>query len=136
LTETFIDTSFVIALVNQKDQYHDQAVKLSAVYDGERLVTTEAVLLEIGNALAKRYRKEAVSVIQTFQASKEVTIIPLSSELFARAFDSYRKFSDKSWGLIDCVSFVVMHERGIVDVLTADNDYRQAGFNRLLGPSS
>lgn len=111
-------------------------MKLSAIYDGERLVTTEAVLLEIGNALAKRFRKEAVSVIQTFQASKEVTVIPVSSELFARAFDFYRKFSDKSWGLIDCVSFVVMHERGIVDVLTADNDYGQAGFNRLLGPSS
>lgn len=53
MTETFIDTSFVIAVVNRKDQYHEEAMKLSDLYDGQPLVTTEAVLLEIGNALAK-----------------------------------------------------------------------------------
>ena len=50
MAETFVDTSFVIAVVNRRDQHHAEAVGLADLYDGEPLVTTEAVLFEIGNA--------------------------------------------------------------------------------------
>jgi predicted nucleic acid-binding protein len=36
------------------------------------------------------------------------------------------------WGLIDCVSFVVMKELGIIDALSADKHFEQAGFNILI----
>jgi hypothetical protein len=51
--------------------------------------------------------------------------------LFERGFDLYKTHMDKEWGLIDCLSFVVIKERGIVDALTTDDDFRQAGFNPL-----
>lgn len=54
--EIFVDTSFVIALINEKDQYYTQVQKLSFRLNEYPLVTTDAVLLEIGNALAKHYR--------------------------------------------------------------------------------
>ena len=57
----FLDTSFVIALLNEKDQYHE-------------------------------------------------------------------KYADKKWGLVDCISFVVMREAGLSEVLTFDQDFEQAGF--------
>jgi len=38
----------------------------------------------------------------------------------------------KEWGLTDCVSFTVMRDRGIVEGLTADEHYRQAGLRALL----
>ena len=34
--------------------------------------------------------------------------------------------------LTDCISFVVMEERGIRDALTADEHFKQAGFQPLL----
>ena len=135
MTETFIDTSFVIAVVNRKDQYHGEAVRLAALYDGQPLVTTEAVLLEVGNALAKNYKAEAVAVIEDFLESDEVVVVRMEAGLFERGFEMYQRYKDKSWGLTDCVSFVVMRERGAVDALTADGDFRQAGFNPLLGQS-
>ncbi|MDQ3685981.1 MAG: PIN domain-containing protein [Acidobacteriota bacterium] len=135
MTETFIDTSFVIAVVNRKDQYHEEAVKLADLYDGQSLVTTEAVLLEIGNALAKNYKAEAVGVVEDFLESDEVVVVRLDAGLFERGFEMYKRYSDKAWGLIDCVSFVVMQERGVADALTADDDFRQAGFNPLLAQS-
>jgi predicted nucleic acid-binding protein len=52
----FVDTSFVIALTNDKDQYHDQVQALSYKFENSPLITTDAVLLEIGNALAKDFR--------------------------------------------------------------------------------
>jgi len=41
---------------------------------------------------------------------------------------------DKEWGLIDCVSFIVMQERGLTNALTTDEHFEQAGFRALLRP--
>jgi len=39
---------------------------------------------------------------------------------------------DKEWGLTDCISFVVMKDRKLTDVLTTDHHFEQAGFKSLL----
>ena len=51
----FIDTLFMIALINRRDQYHQQALDLAEQFKGAPLLVTDAVLLEIGNALARSY---------------------------------------------------------------------------------
>lgn len=135
MNSVFVDTSFVVALVNEKDQHHERASDLADLFDGCPLVTTDAILLEIGNALAKRFKQQAVEVIEDFLTSDEVEIVQLDASLFQRAFDLYRTHQDKAWGMIDCVSFVVMRERGIVDALTYDKDFGQAGFNALMRSS-
>lgn len=44
----------MIALINERDQYHAVAIDSVAQYDNTSLVITDAILLEIGNALARR----------------------------------------------------------------------------------
>ena len=81
--------------------------------DNTRLVTTRAVLLEIGNALAKlRYRAAAILLLGALEADPSVDIVPVSETLYAEAFRLYLSRPDKEWRLIDCVSFVVMQQRG------------------------
>ncbi|WP_201215679.1 hypothetical protein [Halochromatium roseum] len=46
----FIDTGYILALVNENDQQHAEALALSQRFDGHPVVVTDAVLLEIGNA--------------------------------------------------------------------------------------
>lgn len=129
--ELFVDASFVIALVNAHDQLHAAALNAAGRVriDCLRLVTTQAVLLEIGNALAKlRYRNDAVRLLSSLQSDPTVEIVTLSNALFDRAFTLFRERKDKEWGLIDCLSFVVMTERGIREALSADEHFEQAGF--------
>jgi predicted nucleic acid-binding protein len=97
------------------------------------LVTTRAVLLEIGNALARqRYRSAAVSLLQALDADPSVEVLPLTEDLYARALQLYCSRPDKEWGLIDCASFVVMSERAMTKALTADEHFQQCGFRALL----
>ena len=54
------------------------------------------------------------------------------SSAFRDALERYRSRADKTWGLTDCMSFLIMEQKGITDVLSGDRDFRQAGFNVLL----
>lgn len=130
--KVFMDTLFVIALINQRDTYHAKASELADVYDGKPLLTTDVVLLEIGNALARNFKRQAIEVIDNFLTSSEVEIVRLSPQLFEQAYLLYKQYQDKEWGLLDCVSFVVMRQAGISAALTFDQHFTQAGFRALM----
>ena len=128
----FIDTLFIIALINPRDQYHAKATELANKYENHPFLVSEAVLLEIGNGLARNYKQEAIEVIEGFFDSEEVEIVRLTPGLFERSFELYKKYRDKDWGLIDCISFVVMTDAGITQALTFDQHFGQAGFEALM----
>ncbi len=133
--QAFADASFYIALANPRDQYHEQAVERAIDLEKENvhLVITRAILLEIGDALANpRYRKAVAVLLESLEKDPRVEIIPLSEQLYHRAFELFKQRPDKAWGLVDCISFIVMQDRGITDALTADDHFRQAGFIPLL----
>jgi uncharacterized protein len=132
LTEIFLDSSYVVALVNARDQYHEQAFEMARRLGDRTFVTTDAVLLEVGNGLARRFKSEAIAVIEEVLASEEVRIISVDAPLFQKGFNLYKVYQDKAWGLVDCISFVVMRENGVADALTADNHFEQLGFNILI----
>ena len=129
---TLIDTLFVVALVNQRDQHHERAAELAEEYEDRLFLVTDVVLLEIGNALAKAFRPEAIKLIDGFLSSPDVEVVHLSPGLFKEAWDLYRSHRDKEWGLVDCVSFVVMRNAGVKDALTFDQHFVQAGFTALM----
>jgi uncharacterized protein len=129
---TFVDTQFVVALVNRRDQDHQRAVELSHAYTNQSLLTTELVLVEIGDALAGEFRREAVQLIEYFRQAANVEIAALTPALFAEAFALYCSRHDKAWGMTNCVSFVVMRQQKVQDALTFDQHFEQAGFSALL----
>ncbi|WP_254563553.1 type II toxin-antitoxin system VapC family toxin [Oscillatoria sp. HE19RPO] len=90
----FVDTSFIIALVNVRDQYHEQAVAMADEYENKFLVVTDAVMLEVSNALSRRYKAEAIQIIEDFFESENVEVVRLSPELFDRGFSLYKNRRD------------------------------------------
>ena len=128
LESVFVDTGYILALVNENDQHHAEAVALSQKFDDQPIVVTDAVLLEIGNALSRMDRDAAVQIIEDLRESTGVTVVNLTPELFESAFDLYRRHTDKQWGLVDCVSFVVMRRMDLKIALAFDQHFAQAGF--------
>ena len=133
--DLFLDASLAIALSIESDERHLRAMELSQqVEKAERsIVTTAAVLLEIGNILAsERYRSGAAIIVRETLEDPDIVVVDVDNELFARGLEHFEQHSDKTWGLVDCISFVVMRERGITEALTADRHFVQAGFRALL----
>lgn len=130
--KTFVDTLFVVGFTNERDPYHDKAIELAIEYNGKPLVVTDAILLEIGNTLSGRFRRQAIETIESFLESSEVEVIRLDETLFEKAFELYKTRSDKTWGLVDCISFIAMKENNITDALTCDRHFTQAGFRALM----
>lgn len=131
----FVDTSFAVALAYQTDANHLQALAwLQRIQAGRfPLVTTRAVLLEIGNALSRlRQRPLAIATLRQFEASPQLRIEPLTDELFLAGFELFTARTDKEWSLTDCISILVMQEHGLTQALTADEHFAQAGFKALL----
>lgn len=129
---TFLDTVYLLALINPNDGWRPKALAWAARISGA-LVTTEAVLTEVADALCRSvHRRWAVEAIRDLRSDATVTCVPGSATLFAQGFELYADRADKDWSLTDCLSFVVMRERGIEQALTADVHFVQAGFRALL----
>lgn len=128
----FADSFYDLALLNPSDNAHESARGFSATYEG-RIVTTAWALTEVGDALAgPRSRRIFLSLIEQIQIDPKTTMLGPSLSLFGKGIDLYSRRPDKEWSLTDCISFVVMGERGLSDALTGDHHFDQAGFKALL----
>jgi uncharacterized protein len=129
----FLDTAYVLARVDRRDQYHRSAVALhQRVREAAEVWTTEAVLIEIGNGLGATHRDEAVRFIRQCYQTSNMRVEPFNTALLTESLALYEARPDKQWGLTDCISFVVLAKHRLTDALTSDHHFHQAGFRALL----
>jgi hypothetical protein len=127
----FADSYHFIALLSVWDDAHERAVELSRELTGE-IVTTDAVLLELADGFsAPGLREGAAIYIRDLWRSAQTQVLPTDRPLLERALTLYASRADKDWSLTDCISFVVMQDEGIVEALTGDSHFKQAGFRIL-----
>ncbi len=128
----FGDTFYFLALLDSREDRHQQAIEASRDPQ-RRILTTEWVLAEFGDAYCRPDdRADFVSLYRALLDHPRVQIIPADTRLFQRGVDFFELRQDKEWSLTDCVSFVVMSDEGITQALTGDKHFEQAGFVALL----
>jgi uncharacterized protein len=125
--DTYADSFYWIALLNDADQHHSRVLQTKVP---GRLTSSVAVQLEVldafsGNIKLRSYAKYFWDYCLT---EKSLTIIPLEIELLEKAMQLFQSRKDKLWSFTDCISFVIMQQRNITLALTADQHFRQAGF--------
>jgi predicted nucleic acid-binding protein len=128
----FADAFYFVACLNRADQHHGRAVAFATQYTG-RILTTWCVLTETADALAaSSARAKAHAFITALESDPAIIVAGAERELLRRGLRRYGERPDKNWTLTDCVSFIVMEDNGLVDALTGDHHFEQAGFRALL----
>jgi predicted nucleic acid-binding protein len=126
----FADSWFFIANIDRSDAHHSRARRLAELALTGSIMTHDAVLTEVlafFSAEGPSLRAAAAATVRT--AMRDFSVISPDRSLFLRALDWYERRSDKKYSHVDCMSMVVMHERGLTHVLTNDHHFEQEGFN-------
>ena len=129
MSVVFLDTVGLVALWDKDDQWHSAA---RTAYEGlardrRPMVTTTFVLLECGNAAARRPYRLGVDRLRR-QMHDEGTLIVPTEEDWNAGWLAYRNGPSSAAGIVDQVSFAVMRRIGIGSVFTNDRHFRAAGF--------
>ena len=130
-----VDTSYLVALLEARDNLHERARALSMSLDDPAigLVTSDAILLEFANFFsATPLRTRAATWIAALRAAGTWECVPLERPLLLRAEKRYASHADKNWSLTDCHSMELMRDRRLRQIATADQGFEQAGFECLL----
>jgi hypothetical protein len=128
----FADAFYFVARLNRRDQHHERAVAISRDLHAA-LLTTDYALMEVADALAESEARSRVrDFILHLRQAAACEVVSASQDLMDRGLELYHQHADKKWTLTDCISFVVMRERGLTDALTGDRHFEQAGFVPLL----
>ena len=105
----------------------------SRALDRRHRVTTDWVLVEVGDALARTGNRDVFIAFYDWVTNHSSTsVVPATRSLLEDGIRLYRHRRDKNWPLTDCISFVVMEDEGITAALTGDRHFEQAGFTALL----
>ncbi len=135
MNNIFADAGYWIALLHPRDDLHSKAQAVSAQLGQVRLVTSEMILTEVLNYFADKgpsLRQAAAAFAMQIQNDPNSFIVPQTSIQFKNAFRFYQQRNDKSWGLTDCASILIMQSEGIQEALAHDINFKQAGFIALL----
>lgn len=134
MKEVFADACYWIALLNRADALHQAALSVGPSLTNVRLITTDEVLTEVLNYFSKRgsLRTFAAEMAIAIYNDPHVLVLEQSRASFDGGLHLYRQHRDKRYSLTDCISFTVMRERGIVEALSDDQHFVQAGFAALL----
>ena len=113
----FADTSFFVALLNPRDALAASAREAARKYPAP-VVTTEFVLIEVANFFSRPTSRDGYAeFVSKLKTDPQTKIVPASSAYFKRGLSLFTKRPDKEWSLTDCISFVLMEQRGIKQAL-------------------
>jgi len=129
MNDVFLDTVGLIAVWDKADQWHASA---DAVYrkllsQRRRLITNEIVLLECGNAAARRPYRDCVHALRQ-SLIQEGLLVDTSSEDINAAWTAYARCEADGAGIVDQISFRIMRRLGLSEAFTNDQHFRAAGL--------
>jgi predicted nucleic acid-binding protein len=132
----FVDTSFLVALLDEDDPMYADAVRLWQRVEAERLsvLTSNYAVLEACAVLQRRLGVASMRKLVR-QILEPVALEWVTSDDHERAVDALLVAARRNLSLVDCVSFEVMRRLDIRECLAFDRHFAEQGFSPLGPPA-
>lgn len=130
----FVDTSALYAVLDRDDEAHRRAhstwVKLLTTTDGDKLITSNYVLVEsfaliqarLGIAAVQGFQDEMLPVLHVEWVNQAEHMVAAQTVITANR---------RGLSLVDCTSFGVMRRLGVQRIFCFDGHFTEQGFNVL-----
>ena len=126
-----MDTGYLLALELTNDQdyraasLHWNLLEVALL----RLVTSSYVFDEVVTLFnSRKLRGKSVEMGNRLLQSPSVAVVHVEVVLCREGWRYFQQHQDKAYLLTDCISFVIMEERGTRTALTFDKHFVQVGF--------
>ena len=132
MSPVFLDTVGILALLETADQWHTEAARVwvELASASRPLLATTLVFFECGNAVARKpYRSRVDEIRREFLA--EGRLIRPTEDDIDQAWVAFARGQAGHAGIVDHVSFQVMHRLVLTQAFTNDAHFRAAGFETL-----
>ncbi|MCL2687808.1 MAG: PIN domain-containing protein [Methanobrevibacter sp.] len=117
----FLDSSFIIGLFVENDQWHDDALKLSNYIDTkDELVISNLILSETITTINKKIGVESSEIVYNY-IMDNFTIVTETKKLYPKAIKTLVKYHNLSFA--DSVSIEIMKLMNIYEIASFDNDF-------------
>jgi uncharacterized protein len=134
----FVDASAFIAHLNRRDARHQEAHAIFAELRQQQatLVTCTWTAYEALSIVKARVGAGAAKALWGWLSDPEnVALVSVAPEIERTALDLFLTYEDKTWGIVDCASFVVMGQLDCKHAFAFDRHFveasRQHGFQNL-----
>lgn len=129
-----LDSSFIIALYNTRDQHHENAQELiKSIMDKDfgDIFISDYIFDEVATCLLKNIgHHESVKICDVILNSSNLVFI--NETLFKRSFEIFKKQKNTRLSFTDCTNIIIMEERGMRNIAAFDGDFRSVdGINLL-----
>ena len=124
----FIDTSAIIAARDARDANHEAAIEFlrEVKVQRRRFLITNFVFAEV-HAYFCRNHKVAIELGNLLLKDPLFDYVRVTAAEEREAWGVARRYGDKGFSFVDCLSFVVMQRRKLREVFAFDDHFRQYG---------
>ena len=117
----FVDSSYFIAIVDKRDQWHKKALKLSDNFKNKSVVVSSFIISEVITEIGKRSGgKAGYNLYNYFEDSCD--IVHIDKDRLAESMEVFLKY-DGTLSLADASSIVVMDMLEIKEIVSFDSDF-------------
>ncbi len=129
MSEVFVDTSALLALINAGDENHARAARAFVNLQSRQasLVSTSFVLVETYALIGRRLGVDAVRTFRMAFAPL-MAVVWVDETLHNAGLDLLLERRKRLLSLVDAVSFVAMRQRNIAAAFAFDAHFPHEGF--------
>lgn len=128
----FLDSNFLIGLINENDSLHEKATKLSGKIDNNKIIISELIINEVVTIIGNRI--DVSTAINSFNLLKH-NKFHLINEYDIANFDektikNYEKYNSemkrsKRLSYTDCAIVTIMEELGVKKLISYDKEFER-----------